>query len=162
MDNVALPHGPGPRRGARECQGGGPGAPLMASYVRSEGIGIIRGIRPNVSLTGSLCNGPVARWRGHLLIAPGSVVLRKLSTEIRECYRLAQQAREWAEQATDPRIRQDYLSVERSWLLLCLSYQYSESMTRFTENRNRNRPGHPRPAVAAKSSAKKVPVPLDL
>src|SRR5262245_58354778 len=28
-----------------ECQGGGPGAPLMASYVRSEGIGIIRGIR---------------------------------------------------------------------------------------------------------------------
>src|SRR5262245_39212296 len=71
----------------------------------------------------SLCNGPVARWRGHLLIASGSVVLRKLSTEIRECYRLAQQARDWAEQATDPRIRQDYLSVERSWLLLALSYQ---------------------------------------
>jgi hypothetical protein len=47
------------------------------------------------------------------IVPRGAVVLRKLSKEISECYRLAEQAREWAEQATDPRIRQDYLSVER-------------------------------------------------
>ena len=45
-------------------------------------------------------------------------MLRKISKEISERCRLAEQARKWAEEATDFRIRQDYLSVERSWLLL--------------------------------------------
>jgi len=65
-------------------------------------------------------------------------MLRKLSNEISECYRLAEQAREWAEEASDPRIRHDYLSVERSWLLLARSYDFSERLTRFTKNRTRN------------------------
>jgi hypothetical protein len=64
-------------------------------------------------------------------------MVRKLSKEINEWYRLAEQAREWAEEATDPRIRQDYLSVERSWLVR--SYDFSESLTRFTRHRNRKR-----------------------
>jgi hypothetical protein len=64
-------------------------------------------------------------------------MVRKLSKEISEWYRLAEQARGWAEEATDPRIRQDYLSVERSWLVR--SYYFSESLTRFTPRRNRKR-----------------------
>jgi len=72
-------------------------------------------------------------------IASGAIVLRKLSTEISECYRLAEQAREWAKEATDPRIREDLLTVERSWLLLARSYDFSERLTRFTKSSNRNR-----------------------
>ena len=67
------------------------------------------------------------------------VVLRKLSKEVSECYRLAQQAREWAEQATDPSIRQDLLTVEHSWLLLARSREFSERLTRFIGHRSRNR-----------------------
>jgi hypothetical protein len=64
-------------------------------------------------------------------------MVRKLSKEISEWYRLAEQARKWAEEATAPRIRQDYLSVERSWLVH--SDDFSESLTRFTPRRNRKR-----------------------
>jgi hypothetical protein len=71
-----------------------------------------------------------------LRLSQGAVMIRKLSNEISEWYHLAEQAREWAEEATDPRIRQDYLSVERSWLVR--SYDFSESLTRFTR-RNRKR-----------------------
>jgi len=66
-------------------------------------------------------------------------VLRKLSKEISECYRLAEEAREWAEQATDPRTRKDLLTVEQSWLTLARSYDFSERLTRFTKPRHRNR-----------------------
>jgi hypothetical protein len=45
------------------------------------------------------------------------------------------EAREWAEEASDPRVRGDFLTVERSWLS-ALSYEFSERLTRF---RNRNR-----------------------
>ena len=74
-------------------------------------------------------------------LSQGAVVLRKLK-EISECYRLAEQEREWAELATDPRIRQDYLSVERSWLVLAGSYDFSERLTRFTEQKNRKPSKH--------------------
>lgn len=37
-----------------------------------------------------------------LRLSQGAGVLRKLNKEISECYRLADQAREWAEEATDP------------------------------------------------------------
>jgi hypothetical protein len=83
---------------------------------------------------------PSPQWRGHFLDCLGGLsVLGKLSIESAECYRLAEQAREWVEETTDPRIRQDYLSVERSWLLLAESYESSERLTHFTGNRNRKR-----------------------
>ena len=44
----------------------------------------------------------------------GKLVLRKLSKEISECYRLAEQARAWAEEAADPRTRRDLLLVGAS------------------------------------------------
>ena len=52
--------------------------------------------------------------------------------EINERYRLAEQAREWAEEAADRRVRADYLTVERSWLLLGRSRKFSERLTRLT------------------------------
>ena len=64
-------------------------------------------------------------------------MLRKLSKEISECYRLAEQARAWAEEAADPRTRKDLLLVERSWLLLAQSYEHSEAVTLFTNTRRR-------------------------
>jgi hypothetical protein len=42
----------------------------------------------------------------------------KFSKEIGECYRLAAEARENASAAADPVIRQDFLDIERRWLLL--------------------------------------------
>ena len=67
----------------------------------------------------------------------GNLVLRKLSKEISECYRLAEEARQWAEDAADPRTRKDLLLVERSWLILAQSYEHSEAVTMFTNTRRR-------------------------
>jgi hypothetical protein len=67
------------------------------------------------------------------------VVLRKLSKEISECYRLAEQARQWAEKAADSCMRKDLLLVERSWLLLARSYECSESLTLFVSSQQRTR-----------------------
>ena len=82
---------------------------------------------------------PVGGAISWLRLPRGVVVLRKLSKEVSECCRLAEQAREWAKEATDPRIREDYLSVERSWLVLAGSYEFSESLTLFTSSQRRTR-----------------------
>jgi hypothetical protein len=71
----------------------------------------------------------------------GNLVLRRLSKEISECYRLAQQARAWAEEATDPRTRKDLLLVERSWLILAQSYEHSEAVALFTGSQRRDKRG---------------------
>jgi hypothetical protein len=68
-------------------------------------------------------------------------VLRKLSKEISECYRLAEQARAWAEEAADPRTRRDLLLVERSWLILAQSYEHSEAVALFTGSQRRDKRG---------------------
>jgi hypothetical protein len=50
-------------------------------------------------------------------------VLNNRSEQIRECYRNAVDcAREAADQ-TDPKIKQDFLDLERGWLLLARSYE---------------------------------------
>jgi hypothetical protein len=66
-------------------------------------------------------------------------VLRRLSKEISECYRLAEEARAWAEQASDSRTRKDLLLVEQGWLMLARSHEFSESLTQFTSSRGRTR-----------------------
>jgi hypothetical protein len=66
-------------------------------------------------------------------------VLRKLSKEISECYRLSEQARDWAEEATDPSVRRDLLLVEQDWLLLGRSHEFSEALTLSTRCQGRGR-----------------------
>jgi hypothetical protein len=54
-------------------------------------------------------------------------MLRKLSTEIAECYALAAQACEWAKQSTDRGMRRDLVLVEQGWLRLARMHEEAEA-----------------------------------
>ena len=58
-------------------------------------------------------------------------MLTKLSEEIAECYRRAQEARQKAEEASDPSIKRDFLGLERRWMFLAHSYEFTERLSRF-------------------------------
>jgi hypothetical protein len=59
-------------------------------------------------------------------------VLRKLTEEIAECYRPAAEAKARAEQAHDPGLKQDFLDMERRWISLAHSYEFTERLSDFT------------------------------
>jgi hypothetical protein len=59
-------------------------------------------------------------------------MLQKLSDQAAECYRLARNAREKAERASDDAIRRDYLALERRWAKLAQSYELLERTSAFT------------------------------
>ena len=61
-----------------------------------------------------------------------AIILLKLSEEIAECYRHAQEAQERAEAARDPAEKDDWLFLAQRWLVLAHSYQVSEWVSRFT------------------------------
>ena len=65
-------------------------------------------------------------------------MLLKLSDEIRECYRHAEDAGRRANATTNPDTKADFLDMERRWLLLARSYEFSERLSRFlTASENR-------------------------
>ena len=66
-------------------------------------------------------------------------MLLKVSDEIRECYRHALEARQKAESVANPSTRADFLDLERRWLSLARSYEFSERLMRFTNERPRLR-----------------------
>jgi hypothetical protein len=57
---------------------------------------------------------------------------KSLSDQIRECYLRAEESRCWAETASPPSIRDDYLAVERRWLWLARGYEFAERLDSFT------------------------------
>jgi PAS domain S-box-containing protein len=52
-------------------------------------------------------------------------MLQNLSEQIRLCYERAAKARQRAKETTDPGAKADFLNIERRWLLLARSYQWS-------------------------------------
>jgi len=60
-----------------------------------------------------------------------AVMLFKLSEDIAECYCRAQEARQKAEQTTDPSIKGDFYDLERRWLFLAHSYEFTERLSEF-------------------------------
>ena len=66
------------------------------------------------------------------------VMLQKLSNEIRECYRHAAEARQNAQATTHLPTKAEYQDVERRWLSLARSYEFSEQLARFTNEVKRN------------------------
>jgi hypothetical protein len=58
----------------------------------------------------------------------GRVVLNNLSKEIRECYRHAQDCALKATAHIDVQLKQDFLDLERRWLFLARSYEFSERL----------------------------------
>jgi hypothetical protein len=58
-----------------------------------------------------------------------------LSEDIRECYQLAKECARRAKAEADPRLRQDFLDMERRWLFLARSYEFTRRIGRFAPSR---------------------------
>jgi hypothetical protein len=58
-------------------------------------------------------------------------MLQKLSEQAADCHRRAQEARRKADLAADRTVRQDYLDLERRWLKLAESYQFTQRISDF-------------------------------
>jgi hypothetical protein len=61
-------------------------------------------------------------------------MLQRLSEEIRECYRHASEAGTKADSAATEETKVDFLDIERRWLFLAHSYEFSERLSRFTNS----------------------------
>jgi len=64
---------------------------------------------------------------------------KSLSNQIRECHLRAEECRCWAETASPPSIRNDYLAMERRWLSLARGYEFAEQLDSFTSPFNKRR-----------------------
>jgi hypothetical protein len=58
-----------------------------------------------------------------------------LSEDIRECYQLAKDCAVRAKAEVDPQLRQDFLDMERRWLFLARSYEFTRRIGRFARPR---------------------------
>jgi hypothetical protein len=67
-------------------------------------------------------------------------MLQKLGPEIRECYRHAELCKRLAETALTESGKADYLDMERRWLSLARSYEFSERLSNFTASFSRRKP----------------------
>lgn len=67
-------------------------------------------------------------------------MLKPSSPEARLCYEHAFEARRRALQASTTRERDDFLAIERSWLKLAQSYEFTERLDRFL---GKDFPKHP-------------------
>ncbi len=65
-------------------------------------------------------------------------MLLKLAEQVADCHRRARESRLRAEAATDPALKQDYLNLERRWMMLAESYQLSQRVSDF-QNEARKR-----------------------
>jgi hypothetical protein len=58
-------------------------------------------------------------------------MLQRIGPRQHECLSRATRCRELAQATADPKLREEYLKMERSWLRLADSYQSSERLNRF-------------------------------
>ena len=58
-------------------------------------------------------------------------MLQNLSEEIRECLRRAEECKRMSRAALSPSAIQEYLEMERRWLALARSYEFTERLSRF-------------------------------
>jgi hypothetical protein len=64
-------------------------------------------------------------------------VLNNLSEPIRECLRHAENCARQAAAQIDPTLKQDFLDMERRWLLLARSYDFTERLTHLSHETKR-------------------------
>ena len=67
-----------------------------------------------------------------------------LSEQIRECLEHAEECARKAAAQTDPKIKADFLDLERRWLLLARSYEFTERLTDFSSETRRSADKLPR------------------
>jgi hypothetical protein len=65
-------------------------------------------------------------------------MLKSLSEEIRECYRRAEDCARKAAAETDPKLKADFLDLERRWVLLAQSHEFTERLNDFSDETKRN------------------------
>ena len=68
-------------------------------------------------------------------------MLKPSNPHARQCYESALEARQRALQARTTAERDDFLAIEKSWLKLAESYEFSERLDRFA---NEDFPKHPK------------------
>jgi hypothetical protein len=61
-------------------------------------------------------------------------MLNNVSEQMRECYRHAENCARKAAAQTDPTLKADFLDLERRWLVLARSYDFSERLNIFTRS----------------------------
>ena len=65
-------------------------------------------------------------------------MLKNLSEEIRECLQHAENCARKAAAQSCPKLKQDFLELERRWLYLARSYEFTERLTDFSVETKRN------------------------
>jgi hypothetical protein len=70
-------------------------------------------------------------------------MLESLSEQIRDCYAHAEDCARKAAAQTDPRLKQDFLDMERRWLTLAKSYELSQRLGDFSKEADRKLGGPP-------------------
>jgi hypothetical protein len=55
-------------------------------------------------------------------------MLQRLSEQVQECYQRAHGAKLRADATDDPTLKADFLEMEKHWLTLARSYQFSERL----------------------------------
>jgi hypothetical protein len=66
--------------------------------------------------------------------AAGRAMLNNLSEQIRECLQHAEDCARNAAAQTDPGLREDFLRLEKRWLVLARSMEFAERLDSFTKN----------------------------
>jgi hypothetical protein len=69
-------------------------------------------------------------------------MLNDLSEQIRECVQHAEDCARQAAAQTCPKLKGDFLDMERRWLFLARSYEFSERVATFSAEINRQAEGH--------------------
>lgn len=73
-------------------------------------------------------------------------MLESLSGQIRDCYAHAEDCARKGAAQTDPRLKQDFLDMERRWLALAKSYELSQRLGDFSKEAERKLGRHsPKP-----------------
>jgi hypothetical protein len=77
-----------------------------------------------------------------------SAMLESLSEQIRECYEHAEDCARKAAAQSDPGLKQDFLDMEKRWLALAKSFEFSQRLGDFSAEANRRAANLPKPTQA--------------
>ena len=66
-------------------------------------------------------------------------MLQNLSQQVRDCLQRAEDCAHRAKIEPDPNLQRDFLMMERRWLSLARSYQFSEQLDTFSRHNNKRR-----------------------
>jgi hypothetical protein len=64
-------------------------------------------------------------------------VLNKLSEQVRQCHLHAEHCAQQATVQTDPKPKDNFWEMERRWLMLARSYEFTERLDDFSNETNR-------------------------